>query len=349
MITNRFYGLHCGCGLILVTLLVIVCPGTAQESSSDRAWVVIAHRGASAYLPEHTLAAKALAHGMGADYIEQDVVLSRDGVPLVLHDIHLDAVTDVARIYPGRTRGDGRYYAADFDLEELRRLRLRERMGGDGQPRYPGRFPPGWSRFGIATLSEEIELIQGLNHSRGTSTGLYTEIKSPAWHRGQGLDVSAAVLETLSRYGYDARSDEVYVQCFDPAELNRIRSELGSDLKLVQLISDNDWNEAEADYVAMRSGAGLREIARYADGIGPAIDHVLISRDGRLQATPLVAEAHRHGLLVHPYTLRRDLLPEGGPGFDEYMKALFLDAGVDGIFTDFPDLAVEYFRRSGSR
>ena len=210
---------------------------------------------------------------MGADYIEQDVVLSRDGVPLVLHDIHLDAVTNVARVYPGRAREDGRYYAADFDLEELRELRLRERMGGDGQPRYPGRFPPGWSRFGIATLAEEIELIQGLNRSRGTGTGLYTEIKSPAWHRAEGLDISAAVLETLTHYGYGARSDEVYIQCFDPAELKRIRSELGSDLKLVQLIGENEWNEAEADYEVMRSGAGLREIARYADGIGPATRH----------------------------------------------------------------------------
>lgn len=330
-------------------LLATACTVAAQEISRESSWVVIAHRGASAYLPEHTLAAKALAHGMGADYIEQDVVLSRDGVPLVLHDIHLDAVTDVARVYPGRARDDGRYYAADFVLEELRELRLRERMGGDGQPRYAGRFPPGWSRFGIATLAEEIELIQGLNRSRGTGTGLYTEIKSPAWHRAEGLDISAAVLETLTHYGYAARSDEVYIQCFDPAELKRIRSELGSDLKLVQLIGENEWNEAEADYEAMRGGAGLREIARYADGIGPAIDHVLITRDGRLQATSLVAEAHRHGLLVHPYTLRRDVLPEGGPGFEEYMKALFLDAGVDGIFTDFPDYAVEYIRRSGPR
>jgi glycerophosphoryl diester phosphodiesterase len=106
--------------------------------------IVIAHRGASGYLPEHTLAAKAMAHAMGAHFIEQDVVLSRDGTPIVLHDIHLDSTTDVAQAFPGRARDDGRYYAIDFDIEEIRELRVHERthLGtGLGRAVYPGRFP----------------------------------------------------------------------------------------------------------------------------------------------------------------------------------------------------------------
>jgi len=103
--------------------------------------LVIAHRGASGYLPEHTLAAKALAHGQGADYLEQDVVLTADDVPIVLHDIHLDSTTDVADRFPDRARPDGRWYAVDFSLAEVRQLAVGERLGRDGTAAFPGRFP----------------------------------------------------------------------------------------------------------------------------------------------------------------------------------------------------------------
>jgi glycerophosphoryl diester phosphodiesterase len=177
-------------------LLMGGAPGTASTSLAEK--IVIAHRGASGYLPEHTLAAKAVAHAMGADYIEQDVVLSRDGVPVVLHDIQIETVTDVATMFPGRARADGRFYAIDFSLDELKALTVMERADERGEQVFPDRFPRGASSFRIPTLAEEIELIQGLNLSTGREAGIYPEIKAPAWHRAQGQDISAIVLGVLA-------------------------------------------------------------------------------------------------------------------------------------------------------
>ena len=164
---------------------------------------VIAHRGASGYLPEHTLAAKALAHGMGADFIEQDVVLTADDEAIVLHDIHLDTVTNVASQFPDRARPDGYFYAIDFSLEEIRRLKVHERVSRETrQAVYPQRFPDRHSIFRVPTLAEEIQLIQGLNKSTGRCAGIFPEIKSPAWHQSEGKDISRIVLEILARHGY---------------------------------------------------------------------------------------------------------------------------------------------------
>ena len=129
--------------------------------------LLIAHRGASGYLPEHTLAAKQLAHEMGADYLEQDVVASRDDELIVVHDIHLDRVTDVADRFPGRERGDGRFYVRDFDLAELQTLSVWERMQADGSPVYTNRYPPKSGEFRLNTLAEEFEFIHKLNAKSG--------------------------------------------------------------------------------------------------------------------------------------------------------------------------------------
>ncbi len=167
-----------------------------MEQQAAARFTVIAHRGAPGYLPEHTLAGVAMAHAMGADYIEQDVVLSRDGELLVLHDLTLDAVTDVAERFPGRERQDGRFYALDFDLAEIRTLRVHERRRADGEPAFPGRFARSDVTFRVPTLREEIALIQGLNRSTGRDVGVYVEPKSPAWHRAEGRDLLAACLST---------------------------------------------------------------------------------------------------------------------------------------------------------
>ena len=180
---------------------------------------IIAHRGACGYLPEHTLAAKALAYAMGADFLEQDVVATRDDKLVVLHDIHLDRVTDVAARFPGRAREDGRYYVRDFDLDELRTLNVTERLDADGLPVYPGRFPPGNGRFGVHTLAEELEFVSGLNRASGGTTGVYPEIKRPAWHREEGIDLAAAMLDVLAAHGYEGPDDPVFVQCFDALEV----------------------------------------------------------------------------------------------------------------------------------
>jgi len=312
--------------------------------------LVIAHRGASGYLPEHTLEAKAMAYAMGAHYIEQDVVMTRDDRLIVLHDITLDRTTDVNLRYPGRSRPDGRYYAIDFTLDEIRTLRVTEGIDSRKQgrePVYPQRFPVGRSRFRINTLAEEIELIQGLNKSTGGDVGIYPEIKSPAFHRSEGKDLSRAILLMLKSFGYTTPEHKVFVQTFDHAELKTVHEQLlpefGIQLKLVQLIGTG------AEYTWMLTAEGLAKLAVYADGIGP--DKSLIYPDGvqsqELQASDLVTLAHTNGLQVHPYTFRSDVgqLPGYARDFSTLLELFFLGAGVDGIFTDYPDLAVESLAR----
>lgn len=311
--------------------------------------VVVAHRGASGYLPEHTLEAKAMAYAQGADYIEQDLVLSKDGVPLVLHDIHLDTVTDVARVFPDRKRADGRYYAIDFTLLEIKRLKVNERINlKTGRPVYPNRFPASGSAFAVPTLVEEIELIQGLNRSTGRRVGIYPEIKKPAFHRAEGRDISRIVVETLRAHGYAGKDDLVYLQCFDWNETQRIRKQLGYQGRLVQLIAENDWNEApDVDFDGLRTPEGLARIAEVADGIGPWMPHVVTGLDrstGKPAATGLAAEARRLGLEVHPYTFRADSLPKYVRSLEEAFQIFLVQVGVDGLFTDFPDRAVAFVK-----
>jgi len=314
---------------------------------ADERPIVIAHRGASGYLPEHTLAAKALAHAMGADYIEQDLYLTHDGVPVVLHDEYLEFITDVAERFPNRARDNGHYYAIDFSIDELRQLRITGRVNHRGQATNPNRFPVGKSRFTIVTLREELELIQGLNQTLGRQVGIYPEVKRPAWHQEQGQDISRIVLGILADYGYDDATDKVYLQCFDPVELRRMRKELGTKLKLVQLIGHGTDHDAApgTNFDDLLTDAGLRAIAEYAQGIGPDAPQVVAPNDdGTYRVTPLVELAHRHSLQVHPYSVDPDALPNYAKTYDELLEVFYHKAHVDGIFTDFPDRAVKFLR-----
>ena len=307
--------------------------------------LVIAHRGASGYLPEHTIAAKAMAYAQGADYIEQDLVMTRDGEVVVLHDHYLDTVTNVRDVFPDRARADGRFYVIDFSLAELRQLAVSERFQMDSDERsavFKDRFPTGQSSFGISTFAEEIELIQGLNKSTGRSVGIYPEIKSPAFHREQGKDISRAVLEVLREYGYSTTQDKVFLQCFDPFELQRIHDELlpamNMAVPLVQLFGTGP------EFEPLLTEQGLQRVAAYADGIGPSM-FLIIKPDSvatDLQGTDLVERAHGLGLIVHPYTFRRDQLPTFVEDFDELLQIYLDDMDVDGVFTDFPDLTVTF-------
>ncbi len=300
---------------------------------------VIAHRGASGYLPEHTLPAKALAHAMGADYLEQDVVATRDEELIVLHDIHLDRVTDVSEQYPGRAREDGRYYVIDFDLAELRKLRVHERVDADGAPVYPGRYPLTGEPFALHTFSEELSFVRGLNKSTGRDVGVYPEIKRPAFHKSEGIDITSLFLDVLSDHGYTQATDRIFVQCFDAAELKRIYDDFDCELKLVQLIGDNAWQESDTDYDALRSATGIEEVAAYVDGFGPWIRQVVEpDRDGKPVSTGLAERMQAVGCEVHPYTLRRDDLPPGFSRFDEAARFLREELKVEAVFTDFPDL-----------
>jgi len=303
--------------------------------------VIIAHRGASGYLPEHTLPAKALAHAMGADFLEQDVVATHDDQLVVIHDIYLERVTDVATRFPDRCRRDRRYYVRDFDLEELKALKVWERVNANGSAVYPGRFPPHSGHFHIHTLAEELALIRSLNEATGGTTGIYPEIKRPAWHREEGVDIAPLFLEVLDDFAYSDRDDNIYVQCFDADELERLRHELGCKMKLIQLIGENIWREAKTDYKALKTPAGLRQLAKTVDGIGPWTRQLYKLEHGTPVSAGLAAAAQILGLAVHPYTFRADELPRGFATFEELVRFFVSDLAVDGLFTDFPDQALK--------
>lgn len=306
-------------------------PFSAACMLASAAWAaeptIIAHRGASGYLPEHTLAAKAYAYALGADYLEQDLVLSKDDVLVVQHDVTLDSTTDVATRFPGRQRANGSFYAIDFTWAELRQLRVLERFNPKtGQPVYPGRFPGGVGEFRINTFEEEILFIQGLNRSTGRKVGIYPEVKLAAWHRQEGKDLSRAMLSVLSRHGYATKDDPCFVQCFEFDELRRLREELGWKGRLVFLTGGKSPLTDTED--------GMRRVAQVADGIGPPLGAVASARS----STGLVERAHAAGLLVHPYTLRREALPKGFADAREYARFLAQELKVDGWFSDFPEV-----------
>nr|WP_269634387.1 glycerophosphodiester phosphodiesterase [Salinisphaera hydrothermalis] len=303
----------------------IVTPaGRAMEASRK---IVIAHRGASGYLPEHTLAGYAMAYALGADYLEPDLVSTREGELICCHDIHLDRTTDVAVRYPARARSDGRWYAADFTLDEVRTLHARERVDETGARVFPGRFDANARGFGVPTFTELLDLVAALNRQTGRRVGVYPETKSPEFHAAAGLALEPTLLALLAEYGYTGRDAPVFVQSFSPTNLRVMREEMRSELPMIQLIGHT---ELEADWI---TPAGLDAIASYADGIGPD-KTLIVESEGAL-----VHAAHDRGLLVHPYTFRADQL---GPGYNNLraeLAAFYFDYDVDGVFTDFCDIA----------
>lgn len=345
---------------LLLSLLITLSAASFAQAEK----IVVAHRGASGYLPEHSMEAKSMAYAMDADYIEQDVVMTRDNFLVVLHDHYLDRVTNVADMYPERKRKDGRYYAIDFTLAEIKGLKMTEAFNiKDGEQRavYAQRFPIWKSDFKVHTLEDEIEMIQGLNKSTGKNIGLYPEIKAPWFHRQEGKDISVAVLKVLKKYGYTSKTDLVYFQSFDVEELKRVKYELlpklSMDIKLVQLIAETSWGETMAyvdgkavayDYDWMFKPGAMKKIAEYADGVGPWYPMVVApeSKKGKLILTSLVKEAHQAGMLVHPYTFRLDegQIPEYAQDFEEFLDIFYNKADVDGVFSDFPDRVVNFLK-----
>lgn len=285
--------------------------------------IVIAHRGASGYLPEHTLEAYALAYAMGADYIEPDLVMTRDKHLICLHDIHLESTTDVEQKFPNRKRPNLRWHAADFTLNEIKQLQVHERLNN--------RFPIGPTGFQIPTFVEMIELVQGLNDTTGGTTGIYPELKAPSFHAKEGLPLEQAVLDVLSRYGYSGVASRVFVQCFELEPLEELRR-LGATVPLVFLVGDGrQANE-------MLSPKGLDALAQVVNGIGPSKD--IIERN-----PAIVSWAHDRGLVVHPYTLRADNYPDARyPTFADEVRKFYFDYKVDGVFTDFPDKVLRVIR-----
>jgi glycerophosphoryl diester phosphodiesterase len=308
--------------------------------------VVIGHRGAPAYRPEHTAASYQLAIDLGAELIEPDVVVSRDGVLVVRHESELSLTTDVAaRVDFARRRTtkevDGKvrtgWFAEDFTLAELRTLRAVERM-----PELRPMNTAYDGHFGILTLGEVVSLAR----SRSTDDRpirVLAELKHADWTTEQGLPMAELVATELCRLDATGADGPVVVQSFDPAVLRDVRALLGDDgPQMVQLVDD----DAVGDRMVGR--AGLREISTYAQGIGPSRDRIL-GTNGR-RSSHLVAEAHRAALSVFCWTLRAEnaFLPEHlrvgtaphGLGDALADARRLLELGVDGLITDAPDYAV---------
>ena len=246
---------------------------------------------------------------------------------------------------------DGKYYVIDFTLAELETLSVIERFSMvDGQkvPVFKDRFPLGKSKFKIHTFEEEIELVQGLNISTGKNVGIYPEIKSAAFHRQEGKDISRAVLKILKAYGYSDKSDKVYLQSFEPVELKRIHDdllpEMGMDIKLVQLL----WPADDAEWV--EKPGSMKAVAKYADGIGPKMS-MLVSENstlGSIKMTDLASRAHAVGLEIHPYTFRIESseIPPYAQNYTDLLNIFLCQVGVEGVFTDFTDRAVRFLEYS---
>lgn len=328
--------------------MVLICSSAVAQVSDDApqgvnfvdqtasAPIVIGHRGASGYLPEHTTESAAMAHAMNADYIEQDCVLSKDAVPMVIHDIILDDLTDVATVFPDRKRDDGHWYVYDFTLAELRTLRVTERRSKNRAWKDRGtRFPLEQGSFRISTLAEHLQLIQGLNKSRGRVAGVYVEVKEPKKHRAAGLDASVEILRVITEYGYDSADDPIFLQCFDKDEVNRIRNELKSPLPLIYLLGTAPTAQDIAD------------AAKFCDGLGVLLTLVVSGKaeNDKPAVTDLVKTSHENGLQVHVWTFRTDSLPAFANNADQMLEWLAVDAGVDGIFSDQPDVVVQWRAR----
>lgn len=296
--------------------------------------LVIAHRGASGYRPEHTIAAYELAIEMGADFIEPDLVITGDGVLIARHENDITGTTDVIDRPEFRSRRrtkwvDGRevtgWFAEDFTLAEIKTLRARERL------EFRDRSFNG--RFEIPTFEEILDL------ARRRGVGVYPETKFPSYFRSLGLPLEEPMVEALHASGLRA----VFLQSFEVGNLKLLKTM--TDLPTIQLLDagGKPW-DIDRTYQDMATPEGLAEIAAYADGIGPNKRLIVpAAPDGRLRPpTSLVEDAHRAGLQVHPWTFRSDpvfLAPdyEGDPAREIDQ---FLELGVDGLFSDFPDLAL---------
>lgn len=326
--------------VLLLTALLTVPAVFAQAGEK----VVIAHRAASGYLMEHNLPSVTLAVAMGSDYIEQDLVMTKDDQVIVLHDPTLERVTNVAEIFPGRSREDGKFYALDFTLAEIKQLSLKEPYANSG------RFPDNNKnlKLSVPTFKEELELIRGLEKTMRKDIGIYPEIKQPWLHRKEGKDISTTVLKILGEYGYKNKEDKIFLQCFDPDELKRIHDELlpamQMEMKLIQLIDDNngletkilqwgEWINYNYDWISSKSG--LRTLSAYISGIGMD-KSMLVDEAGNLLRPELVSDAHSLGMVVHPFTFRREKesLPRYAATFEDLLEFFYFKVGVDGVFTD---------------
>lgn len=367
--------------LAAAVLAIPITPAQADRDRDDddeaRRPLVIGHRGAHGYLPAHTLEGYALAIELGADFIEPDLVSTKDGHLIASHEPNLIATTDVASRpeFASRRRTavvDGfaevGFFASDFTLAEIKRLR-RVQDFAERPQQFNGKFE-------VPTLEEVIALAKRKSAEKGRTIGVYPETKHPTYHKSLGLPLEKRLVAALAEAGWNRRDAPVFIQSFEQSnlkELNRL-----TPVRLVQLVDANDVNaDGSLDFTApfdrpfdwtasgdprllartfgfFATDAGLREIKTYADGIGPWKRYIVSSvpiagstapgeaSRRALPPTDLVKRAHKLGLLVHTWTFRneqRRLLSDyAGNPVNEYLQ--FYRLGIDGVFSDFPDTAV---------
>lgn len=370
------------------SLLATACGGGDDPAPlptlSGQAPLVVGHRGASGYRPDHTLESYALAIQMGADFIEPDLVATKDGHLVARHEPNITSTTDVASRPEFASRKTKRmvdgveeegWFATDFTLAELKTLRAIQPLAERDQS-YNGKFQ-------IPTLREVLDLAKTEGGKVGRVIGVYPETKHPTYHEDAGLKLEDRLLAILAEYGYTKKDSPVILQSFETANLKYLRTK--TQVRLIQLVDGNDYDfktgavtfEAPYDrpydwtragrkdlFASMVTPAGLAEIAKYADGVGPWKPYIVpvkgtfgadgkmvdVNKDGAVNyadassSTPtrLVADAHKLGLVVHTWTMRNEnrrlAFDYKGDPQAEYLQ--YYRLGVDGVFSDFADTAV---------
>jgi glycerophosphoryl diester phosphodiesterase len=377
--------------ILLVTALLglLSTPAVADSRrNAPKTPLVIGHRGgATGYLPDHTLENYALGVELGADFVEPDLVMTRDGHLIARHEPNIKTTTNVASHpeFANRRRTaiidgaeDEGWFASDFTLAEIKTLRAIQPL-----PERPQQFN---GRFQIPTLEEVIAFVKRKSQEKGRTIGIYPEVKHSTYHKSIGLPVEGPLVRILRSAGWDHRDAPVFIQSFEQSNLRELRRM--TRIRLIQLIDANDVNpDGSLDYTApfdrpydwtasgdpqllartfgfLVTEAGLREVATYADGIGPWKRYIVstaavdLNHDGTvgdengdgnvdeadrvlLSPTDVVQRAHAHGLLVHTWTFRNEQkrLPSdyAGDPVNEYLQ--FYQLGVDGVFADFADTA----------
>ncbi len=320
--------------LVITPMLASAAEGPMAQGVRP---LVIGHRGASAYVPEHTLEAYERAIDLGADYIETDLVSTRDGYLIARHENELSDSTDAPQRYPTRKAKkmiEGRevegWFSEDFTLEEISTIRAKERL--------PFRSQANNSLYHIPTIAEILTLRAAKSRETGRAIGIYIETKHPAYFRSIARPMEPALMSILRAWAMDREGAPVFLESFDPDSAKRMAMEtVGPVIQLLALPEH-------------ASDANLKMIATYAKGIGPEKSMIVpVSKEGQAGApTDLITRAHKLGLVVHPYTFRPEAQFQaasyGGDPAKEY--CLFQSLGVDGLFTDAPDLALKAFRES---
>jgi glycerophosphoryl diester phosphodiesterase len=301
-----------------ITVLVLLAAFMAIAQPGGRK-ILIAHRGASGYAPEHTAAAYRLAIEQGADFVEQDLQITKDGVLVCLHDLTLERTTDVKTVFPDRARTDvsedqppgsaaaKHWYVSDFTLAEIKRLDA----GSWFNEKFKGAR--------VQTWQEAIDLVRG-------KAGLYPETKAPEVYGKRGFDMERLLMESLKKNKLDQPKADpktpIIIQSFSAESLKKMRGEFKTKLPLVFLIHADPQNQWLTE-------AGLKKVKAFADGIGP--NKILIEREPKI-----VEWAHSAGLTVTPYTFRSSL-PGKFKDVREEMRHFLFELGVDALFTDNPD------------